>query len=140
MNNILKTEFDINGDIKDKELYKKFNDLICDYEVFSEQELEICDLDFEKEVEYETEYWSGDPDDVTPSYRSSYEKEYMDSYIGEKEPTQEDICLYFHKEPYEITKEDCENIDKDDFIDYLSEKYEEDLYQEAYNEFYKSED
>lgn len=137
MNNILKTEFDINGDIKDKELYEKFNNLIASCYVFGERELEICDLGLVKRAEYEEGFWAGNPDDISPSYISRTETEHMEYYVGRREPTQEDICLYFKKEPYEITEEDCENIDEVDFVYYLEEIYQDDLYQEAVDEFYK---
>lgn len=129
-------QFTEEGYIKDPEISDKFEELIQEYFVFYDQEVEITDLDFEKEINNEEEFWSGNPDDITPSYRKSPETIRMDSYSSYITPTDLDICLYFNKQPQDITKEDCENVDPEDFNDYLKESYRDILFEQAEEEFY----
>lgn len=136
----MKTKFDTKGYIENEAMFNKFQNLIDDYNAFGYQELEIEDLDFSKDAIHEYMSWSGNPDDYEPTYSNKIEKEEMDTYSTYKLPTHQDICEYFGKEPYEITKEILDNIDEEDFKEYLEDKYYEDLYEEAYNTFYNEEE
>lgn len=141
MKKTLKTKFDKDGYIEDNKLSREFYDFVEEFDInytFSEQEIKIEGLKFSKNVPYASYYWSGDPDDVTPSYRISRQEEHMNSYTEDIEPTQQDICEFFNKEPYEITKEDLETADEEIFREYLEEKYYEKLYDKAYDMFYNS--
>lgn len=135
-NNQLKTKFNNKGYIIDDGIYDKFEKLTTRYLVFREQEVEIGPLDLEKEVEYEEESWSGDPDDYEPSYKTETGVVRMGYYRDYVTPTDEDICLFFEKEPQDITSEDCEAVDPEDFNNYLKEVYSGFLYDKAYREFY----
>lgn len=136
-NNKLTTQFTKEGYIKDTNISDKFEELILDYPVFSDQEVEITDLDFERTVNNKEEFWSGNPDDVTPSHRVSKETKRMSSYSEYITPTDLDICLYLNKEPQDITEKDCESIDPEDFHDYLEDRYYNYLYAKAEEEFYE---
>lgn len=135
-NEKLATQFTKEGNIKDQELADKFLELVQEYPVFCDQEVKITDLGFEKEVEYEEEFWTGNPDDISPSYISRTETVHMEYYSECITPTDLDICLYFNKEPQDITKEDCEGVDPEYFNKYLEEVYKESLYYRAEEEFY----
>ena len=130
------TIFNKDGYIIDDEIASKFNELTEAYPIFYEQEVEIGPLGLEKEVEYEEESWSGDPEDYEPSYKTETGTARMDYYRDYITPTDEDICLYFNKEPQDITSEDCERVDSEDFNNYLKEVYSDFLYDKAYREFY----
>lgn len=132
------TIFNGEGYIIDDEIASKFNELTEAYPIFYEQEVEIGPLGLEKEVEYEEESWSGDPEDYEPSYKTETKTVCMDYYRDYITPTDEDICLFFEKEPQDITSEDCEAVDPDDFNSYLKETYANYLIEKAEEEFYSN--
>ena len=130
------TIFNGEGYIIDDEIASKFNELTEAYPIFYEQEVEIGHLGLEKEIEYKEEYWSGNPDDCEPSYKTETKTVRMNYYRDYITPTDKDICLFFEKEPQDITSEDCEAVDPEDFNSYLKEMYADHLIEKAEEEFY----
>lgn len=102
---------------------------------FYDINLEYDDFDIPVEEEWCEDYWDYSND--SPEQKCGVDKGILYRWIYNHWINETDYIDYFKKNLEDITEDDLDNIDEDDFYEFLLDRYYDEAYKDAQNNWEK---